>query len=172
MRRGEREDDGVFDRGSTFDRGEERQGPADNPPIIRQEDQARGVPAAELAAGRNTAPSMTDQKLVAVWDAQGNPQVARTINNRQQEQFHPPSPEEWELLKARGYFARGGLSDVAPATPTTPAAPAAGEGFPWKKAAAVLGAVGALWAWKNWDTVQDWYVAVFGQPEGEEEVME
>lgn len=159
---------GVFNRGSTFQRGEEPTGPASNPVIIRQEDPARGVPAAELAQGRNQPVSLTDRKLVCVWDAQGNPQVAEVVNNRQQEHFRPPTREEWERLSAGGRFIKGGLSGGETAVDVTPKPD---EGFPWKKVIAALGIIGAIWAWKNWDTVQGWYESMFPE-EGEEEVVE
>lgn len=170
MRRGEREDEGIYDRGSTFDRGEERTGDASNPVIERQEDPARGVPAAELAQGRNAAPIISNDQLVAVWDQNGNPQVARVVNHRQQGHFHPPTKEEWEALRARGQLVKGGLSDAPAAAPAAPAGDS--KGFPWGKAVAVLGVLGALWAWKNWDTVQDWADDMFGGDGEPDEIEE
>jgi hypothetical protein len=77
--------------------------------------------------------------LVAQFDAQGRPAVARFAGGQQLESFRPPTLAEFHSLKNNGRIVKGGIGQA----PT--------PGLPWKKIAvggSVL-AVGGL-AWYFW----------------------
>ncbi len=91
-------------------------------------------------AGRNP-PAVV--QLLAVWDQQGRPSVAKAVNGSPVEAWRAPTPQEWELLRQGGRMVRGGLS----AAPEVSAVPG---GTAMKKlliAGAALAAVGGLAYW-------------------------
>lgn len=130
---------GVFaDRDSVFDSG--RKVDHRNPVVTRAEETAN-----ELMPLRR--PVTTMAQLVAVFDAQGRPFVAYHQNGRALEKFRLPTPQEFEILRARGQIVKGGLGDAAPATvpppPPPPPPPAANRTWLYVGAAAAAVGVGA-----------------------------
>lgn len=134
---------GVFaDRDSVFDSG--RKVDRRNPVVTRAEETAN-----ELMPLRR--PVTTMAQLVAVFDAQGRPFVAYHQNGRALEKFRLPTPQEFEILRARGQIVKGGLGDAAPATtpPPPPPPPAANRTWLYVGAAAAAVGVGAWWYMKK-----------------------
>ena len=136
---------GVFaDRDSVFDSG--RKVDHRNPVVTRAEETAN-----ELMPLRR--PVTTMAQLVAVFDAQGRPFVAYHQNGRALEKFRLPTPQEFEILRARGQIVKGGLGDAAPATvpppPPPPPPPAANRTWLYVGAAAAAVGVGAWWYMKK-----------------------
>jgi len=135
---------GVFaDRDSVFDSG--RKVDHRNPVVTRAEETAN-----ELMPLRR--PVTTMAQLVAVFDAQGRPFVAYHQNGRALEKFRLPTPQEFEILRARGQIVKGGLGDAAPATtppPPPPPPPAANRTWLYVGAAAAAVGVGAWWYMKQ-----------------------
>ena len=135
---------GVFaDRESVFARG--RKVDHRNPVVTRAEETAN-----ELMPLRR--PVTTMAQLVAVFDAQGRPFVAYHQNGRALEKFRLPTPQEFEILRARGQIVKGGLGDAAPATatpPPPPPPPAANRTWLYVGAAAAAVGVGAWWYLKK-----------------------
>lgn len=137
---------GVFaDRESVFDT--KRTVDRRNPVVTRAEETAN-----ELLPMRR--PVSTKAQLVAVFDAQGRPFVAYHQNGRALERFRLPTPQEFEILKARGQLVKGGLGETAPATivpagaaPVAPAAPASSMNKTWLYVGAAAVAVGGLAWW-------------------------
>jgi hypothetical protein len=130
---------GVFaDRDSVFDSG--RKVDHRNPVVTRAEETAN-----ELMPLRR--PVTTMAQLVAVFDAQGRPFVAYHQNGRALEKFRLPTPQEFEILRARGQIVKGGLGDAAPATvpppPPPPPPPAANRTWLYVGAAAAAVGIGA-----------------------------
>jgi hypothetical protein len=134
----------VFDTNRTVDRR--------NPVVTRAEETAN-----ELLPMRR--PVSTKAQLVAVFDAQGRPFVAYHQNGRALERFRLPTPQEFEILKARGQLVKGGLGEapgaapativpaVAPVAPAAPAAPASSMNKTWLYVGAAAVAVGGLAWW-------------------------
>lgn len=149
---------GVFsDRESVFDT--KRTVDHRNPVITRAEETAN-----ELLPGRR--PVSTKAQLVAVFDNQGRPFVAYHQNGRALERFRMPTPQEFEILKARGQLVKGGLGEAGPApiasgTPAAPLAPPAAPGLnkTWLYVGAAAVAVGGL-AW--------WYMSKQKKPRSNE----
>lgn len=151
---------GVFaDRESVFDT--KRTVDHRNPVVTRAEETAN-----ELLPGRR--PVSTKAQLVAVFDAQGRPFVAYHQNGRALERFRMPTPQEFEILKARGQLVKGGLGEAGPVTapvaPSTLAAPLAppvapGMNKTWLYVGAAAVAVGGL-AW--------WYMSKQKKPRSNE----
>ena len=136
---------GVFaDRESVFDSG--RNVDRRNPVVTRAEETAN-----QLMPLRR--PVTTMAQLVAVFDAQGRPFVAYHQNGRALEKFRLPTPQEFEILRARGQIVKGGLGDAAPATvpppPPPPPPPAANRTWLYVGAAAAAVGVGAWWYMKK-----------------------
>jgi len=139
---------GVFaDRDSVFDSG--RKVDHRNPVVTRAEETAN-----ELMPLRR--PVTTMAQLVAVFDAQGRPFVAYHQNGRALEKFRLPTPQEFEILRARGQIVKGGLGDAAPATtaaaappPPPPPPPAANRTWLYVGAAAAAVGIGAWWYMKK-----------------------
>lgn len=139
---------GVFaDRESVFDTA--RTVDHRNPVVTRAEETAN-----ELLPMRR--PVTTKAQLVAVFDAQGRPFVAYHQNGRALERFRLPTPQEFEVLRARGQLVKGGLGEApagtapgaAPMVPAAPAAPAAGGmNKTWLYVGAAAVGVGALAWW-------------------------
>lgn len=133
---------GVFaDRESVFDTS--RTVDHRNPVVTRAEETAN-----ELLPARR--PVTTKAQLVAVFDAQGRPFVAYHQNGRALERFRLPTPQEFEVLRARGQIVKGGLgeaapSGVAPGAQTQPPAPGLNKTWLYVGAAAL--GVGALAWW-------------------------
>jgi hypothetical protein len=135
---------GVFsDRQSIFDSNHDRKVDRRNPVITRAEETAN-----ELLPMRR--PVSTKAQLVAVFDAQGRPFVAYHQNGRALERFRLPTPQEFEVLRARGQLVKGGLGE-APAAPAAAPAPVAPTAAPMNKTWLYVGAaavgVGALAWW-------------------------
>jgi hypothetical protein len=99
-----------------FDGDEEAQ---DNPPVTREEERALENEVSASEGGR--APVRAQRKLVAVFGQNGQVLVQTTVNGRAEGPFRAPTKAEWELLRQRGYFVKGGLS----------AAPPEGRKVPW-----------------------------------------
>lgn len=133
---------GVFaDRESVFDSG--RNVDRRNPVVTRAEETAN-----QLMPLRR--PVTTMAQLVAVFDAQGRPFVAYHQNGRALEKFRLPTPQEFEILRARGQIVKGGLGDAAPATTAAAAPPpAANRTWLYVGAAAAAVGVGAWWYLKK-----------------------
>lgn len=103
---------GVFaDRESVFDT--QRKVDHRNPVVTRAEELSN-----QLMPMRR--PVTTKAQLVAIFDAQGRPFVAYHQNGRALEKFRLPTPQEFEVLRARGQLVKGGLGDAAPSPGTTP----------------------------------------------------
>lgn len=133
---------GVFsDRESVFDT--KRTVDHRNPVITRAEETAN-----ELLPARR--PVSTKAQLVAVFDAQGRPFVAYHQNGRALERFRLPTPQEFEVLRARGQIVKGGIGETpAPgAAPAAAAAPASSNmNKTWLYVGAAALGVGALAWW-------------------------
>ncbi len=83
-------------------------------------------------------------QLLAVWDQQGRPSVAKSVNGNPVEAWRAPTAQEWELLRQGGRMVRGGLSAAPEAGAVPGGAPA------MKKlliAGAALAALGGLAYW-------------------------
>jgi hypothetical protein len=140
---------GVFsDRQSIFDSNHDRKVDRRNPVITRAEETANEL----LPMHR---PVSTKAQLVAVFDAQGRPFVAYHQNGRALERFRLPTPQEFEVLRARGQIVKGGLGEAAAAAggaapaggaPTAPPA-AGGMNKTWLYVGAAAVAVGGLAWW-------------------------
>jgi hypothetical protein len=138
---------GVFsDRQSIFDSNHDRKVDRRNPVITRAEETANEL----LPMHR---PVSTKAQLVAVFDAQGRPFVAYHQNGRALERFRLPTPQEFEVLRARGQLVKGGLGEAAApaggapaAAPTVPPA-AGGMNKTWLYVGAAAVAVGGLAWW-------------------------
>jgi len=94
----------------------------DNPPVTREEERALEDEVSAGEGGR--APVRPKRVLMAVFGENGKVLVQATVNGRAVESLRPPTKAEWEALRARGQFVKGGLA--AP-----PAPPAAPSKFPW-----------------------------------------
>lgn len=136
---------GVFsDRESVFDT--KRTVDHRNPVVTRAEETAN-----ELLPMRR--PVSTKAQLVAVFDAQGRPFVAYHQNGRALERFRLPTPQEFEVLKARGQIVKGGLGEAAAPATIVPASgapaspPANGMNKTWLYVGAAAVAVGGLAWW-------------------------
>lgn len=136
---------GVFaDRESVFDT--KRTVDHRNPVVTRAEETAN-----ELLPMRR--PVSTKAQLVAVFDAQGRPFVAYHQNGRALERFRLPTPQEFEVLRARGQLVKGGLGEAAAPATIIPAAsasaspPANGMNKTWLYVGAAAVAVGGLAWW-------------------------
>lgn len=136
---------GVFsDRESVFDT--KRTVDHRNPVVTRAEETAN-----ELLPARR--PVSTKAQLVAVFDAQGRPFVAYHQNGRALERFRMPTPQEFEVLRARGQLVKGGLGEAAapativPAAPAPSAASTGGMNKTWLYVGAAAVAVGGLAWW-------------------------
>lgn len=106
------EKQGVFaDKDSVFD--SKKKADHRNPVVTRAEETAN-----QLLPMRR--PVTTKAQLVAIFDSQGRPFVAYHQNGRALEKFRLPTPQEFEVLRARGQIVKGGLGDAATvSTPTT-----------------------------------------------------
>lgn len=134
--------DSVFDTAKTVDHR--------NPVVTRAEETAN-----ELLPMRR--PVTTKAQLVAVFDAQGRPFVAYHQNGRALEKFRLPTPQEFEVLRARGQIVKGGLGEAAPSpSPSAAAGTGAPPGAPpgdapggktWLYVGAAALGVGALAWW-------------------------
>jgi hypothetical protein len=138
---------GVFsDRQSIFDSNHDRKVDRRNPVITRAEETANEL----LPMHR---PVSTKAQLVAVFDAQGRPFVAYHQNGRALERFRLPTPQEFEVLRARGQIVKGGLGEAsapaAGAPAAAPSAPSAAGGMnkTWLYVGAAAVGVGALAWW-------------------------
>ena len=136
---------GVFsDRESVFDT--KRTVDHRNPVVTRAEETAN-----ELLPMRR--PVSTKAQLVAVFDAQGRPFVAYHQNGRALERFRLPTPQEFEVLRARGQLVKGGLGEAAapatiiPAVSASASPPANGMNKTWLYVGAAAVAVGGLAWW-------------------------
>lgn len=125
----------VFDTARTVDRR--------NPVVTRAEETAN-----ELLPMRR--PVTTKAQLVAVFDAQGRPFVAYHQNGRALEKFRLPTPQEFEVLRARGQIVKGGLGEAAPAPSAAAGVAPPGDapgGKTWLYVGAAALGVGALAWW-------------------------
>lgn len=113
------DDEDVDEMGLDDDEESDDEEAQDNPPITREEERALENEVSAGEGGR--APVREQRKLVAVFGANGQVLVQKTLNGRPLERFRPPTKAEWELLKTRGQFVKGGLA----------AAPAGGGKLPW-----------------------------------------
>jgi hypothetical protein len=128
---------GVFaDRESVFDT--KRRVDHRNPVVTRAEEQANQL-------FPDQRPISTKAQLVAVFDAQGRPVVAYHQNGRALEKFRLPTPQEFEVLRARGQIVKGGLGEAAPDAAASSTAKPANKTWLYVGAAAV--GVGALAWW-------------------------
>lgn len=73
-----------------------------------------------------TAAPAPQVQLMSVFGDDGKVRVCKTVNGKQVEQWRAPTAEEWQLLKERGRFVRGGLADAPVVAPPTAPAPAPG----------------------------------------------
>lgn len=91
--------EGVFeDEESIFD----DEGPVDHAnPVTTRAQEAR------VSALPGTPAPAPARQLVAVFGADGQPQVAYTVDGQPQEQFRPPTPQELTLLQQRGRLVKG-----------------------------------------------------------------
>lgn len=134
---------GVFaDRESVFDT--KRTVDHRNPVVTRAEETAN-----ELLPMRR--PVSTKAQLVAIFDNQGRPFVAYHQNGRALERFRMPTPQEFEVLKARGQIVKGGLGEApeqaAQAPATVQQQPPASGNKTWLYVGAAAVAVGGLAWW-------------------------
>lgn len=127
---------GVFaDRESVFDT--RRRVDHRNPVITRAEEQANQL-------FPDQRPISTKAQLVAVFDAQGRPFVAYHQNGRALEKFRLPTPQEFEVLRARGQIVKGGLGEAAPDATSSASTP---SNKTWLYVGAAAVGVGALAWW-------------------------
>ena len=130
------EDEDVFEEGLDADDDDEDEEAHDNPPITREEERAV---EGEVSAGKGgRAPARAHRQLVAVFGQNGQVLVQETVNGRPDGAVRPPTKAEWDMLRARGHFVKGGLA----------AAPAEGSKIPWgliALGAAVAGGAGVYY---------------------------
>ena len=155
------DDEDVFEEGLDADDDDEDEEAHDNPPITREEERAV---EGEVSAGKGgRAPARAHRQLVAVFGQNGQVLVQETVNGRPVGAVRAPTKAEWDMLRARGHFVKGGLA----------AAPAEGSKIPWGLiaigAAVAAGAGVYYYQQKREDEAEDDAEIVDDGPEDDED---
>lgn len=146
--------EGVFrDKTSIFSSAHSKPEDHHNPLISKeQERQQWESPKAPRALPGPANIEQAKKQLVARFDQQGQPMVARHVNGKAVEQWRRPSKEEHEALRTRGRLVKGGIGEAA-APMTAMIVPPAAPGMDWKKMAMWAGglAVAGYGGWVLWN---------------------
>lgn len=92
------------------------------------------------------------KQLVAKFDQNGQPFVARHVNGKAVEQWRRPTQKEHEALRTRGRLVKGGIGAATASAMVVPPPP---PGTDWKKVAMWAGGLaaagyGSWWLWNKY----------------------